>query len=127
MRDDICAVIHGHMRAVGNRRLDVTIVGGIVLLDGKSRDAFMLDEGGSHVILGTERIEAQSRTSAPPAFNVMARLAVSVVTCKQAVTHALEGLLPFEPFSNEPQDRHVASAHSILSLPWSASLMSLTS
>ena len=52
-------------------------------------------------------LEAQSRTSAPPALSVFMRLAVSVVTCRQAVTRIpLNGLFSLKSFLDEPQHRH---------------------
>ena len=52
-------------------------------------------------------LEAQSRTSAPPAWSVFIRLAVSVVTWRQAVTRSpCEWLLSLKPFPDKAQYRH---------------------
>src|SRR5205823_1171513 len=72
--------------------------------------------------------EAQSRTSAPPAWRVLARFAVSVVTWRQALIRTpLRGCCLANRFLISRRTGMLASAHSILSLPWGASLMSFTS
>src|SRR4029453_10867924 len=72
--------------------------------------------------------EAQRTTSAPPAFSVRARLAVSVVTCRQA-----EMRYPESGCSRSKRSRIAAStgicrsAHSIRRTPSGASARSFTS
>src|SRR3954453_22431763 len=72
--------------------------------------------------------EAQRTTSAPPAFRVRIRFAVSVVTCRQAETRK-----PLSGCSVSNRCRIAAStgicrsAHSILRTPSSASARSFTS
>jgi hypothetical protein len=62
--------------------LDVGVIGVVVLaLDREDRDLEFLDER-----CVDSGFDAQSTTSAPPAFSVRIRLAVSVVTCRQAET-----------------------------------------
>src|SRR6266480_1322024 len=73
-------------------------------------------------------LDAQRTTSAPPAFKVRARLAVSVVTCKQA-----EIRYPESGCSRSKRSRMAAStgiwrsAHSIRRTPSGASARSFTS
>ena len=72
--------------------------------------------------------DAQRTTCAPPALSVLIRLAVSVVTCKQAAIRT-----PFRGFSFANRSRInrrtgiLLSAHSILFLPADASRISFTS
>src|SRR4029453_16829658 len=72
--------------------------------------------------------EAQTATWAPPALRVMARLAVSLVTCRQAETR-----WPRSGFSRAKRLRIAdstgiwLSAHSMRALPAAASPRSLTS
>src|SRR3984957_3835267 len=72
--------------------------------------------------------EPQTTRSAPPSRRVMARFAVSVVTCRQAAMR-----MPFSGCSLMKRLRISCStgmcefAHSILRLPWSASERSFTS
>src|SRR5947208_9208626 len=73
-------------------------------------------------------LDAQRTTSAPPAFSVRIRFAVSVVTCRQAETR-----YPESACSRSKRSRIAAStgicrsAHSILRTPSGASAMSFTS
>src|SRR5438094_7913735 len=73
-------------------------------------------------------LEAQSTSSAPPAFSVIARFAVSVVTCRQA-----DRRWPLRGCSRLKRSRICCrtgiscAAHSIMRRPSSASLRSLTS
>src|SRR5438067_2462622 len=56
LADEIAAVVHRHLRAVVERRLEVAEVGlPILALDGEDADA-LLDQRGSDVVLGGERI-----------------------------------------------------------------------
>src|SRR3990172_10923599 len=72
--------------------------------------------------------EAQRTTSAPPALRVMARFAVSVVTCRQAaILTPLRGFF-LEKFSFMRLKTGMSiSAHSILFLPFWLKAMSFTS
>src|SRR3954451_17127458 len=73
-------------------------------------------------------LDAQSTTSAPPAFSVRARFAVSVVTCRHAATRS-----PERRCSRSKRSRIAAStgicrsAHSMRRLPSGASARSFTS
>src|ERR1700681_1206573 len=73
-------------------------------------------------------LEAQRTRSAPPALRVMARFAVSVVTCRQAASRwPLSGCSRLKRSRICCRTGISCAAHSIIRLPSSASLRSLTS
>ena len=83
--DDVGAIVHRDLRAVVDGRRDVRVVGVVVLaLDGEDGHAVLGTSAAATSSCVESGFEAQSRTSAPPAFSVRARLAVSVVTCRHA-------------------------------------------
>ena len=73
----------------------------ILALDGVDVDAVVADQRGRDVVLGGQGFEAHRNTSAPPATRVVTRLAVSVVTCRQAPIQALERALLLEPLPDQ--------------------------
>jgi hypothetical protein len=92
---------------------------------GMPRSSTSVAAASSWVLKG---LEAQSTTSAPPALRTSARLAVSVVMCRQADTRmpckgfslAKRSFISFKTGISCP-------AHSVLSFPFSASFLSLMS
>ena len=55
--DHVGAVVHRQLRLVVDRRLDVRVVGVVVLaLDREDGDVELLDERGRGVVLGRERV-----------------------------------------------------------------------
>ncbi len=129
MRDDVGAVVHREMGAMGDGRFDVAIVGRVVLaFDGEGRNAFMLNEGCGDVILRAERIGGAEPDIGSAGFQRDRQIGGFRGDVEAGGhSHALERLLPLEAFRISRSTGMVASAHSILSLPWSASLMSFTS
>ena len=107
------------MRLMIDGGFDMTVIGFIVFaLDGEDGDTVMLDQRGGHIVLRAERVRGAQATSAPPACNVFMRLAVSVVTCRQAVTRMpLSGCSRLNRFRISRRTGMEASAHSIFSLP----------
>ena len=85
-RDEVAAVVHGHRGVEVENGVDVGEVGlGVLAADGPGGDALVAHERGGHVVLGRQRVRcAGEDQSAPPAFRVRRRLAVSVVTWRQA-------------------------------------------
>ncbi len=56
-RDQVRAVVHGHVRLVVEGRADVLIVSDIIFtFDGKNRHLELIDQRGGHIILGGKRI-----------------------------------------------------------------------
>jgi len=83
--DQVGSVVHRDLGLVVKRLVEVAIVRLVVFpLDGEDRYAEILDHSGGGVVLVLNGLEAQRATSAPPALRVSIRLAVSVVTCRQA-------------------------------------------
>ena len=60
--DHVGAVVHRHLRMGIAGRVDVLVVGLVVLaLDGEGRDPVGVDERGGDVVLGRERIGGAER------------------------------------------------------------------
>ena len=56
-RHQVGAVVHGHVRLVVERRLDVLVVGVVVLaLDGVDGDTVIAYQASGHIVLGGERV-----------------------------------------------------------------------
>ena len=122
--DDVGAVVHRDLRAVVDRRVDVRVVGVVVLAadgEGRRRRSAPTRAAATSSCVDSG-FDAHSTTSAPPAFSVRIRLAVSVVTCRQA-----EMRRPSSGFSRSKRSRMAAStgiwrsAHSMRRTPSSAS------
>ena len=107
-RDDIRAVVHRDLRPVLDGRLNVAVVGLVVLaLDRKDGDAIMRDQRGGHVVLGAERVrgaEPHVRPSGLQRFHEIRRLGGHVQTGGRPQT--FERLLALEPFFDQPQHGH---------------------
>ena len=84
----------------------------------------MLDQRRRDVVLRAQRIGGAEPDIGPAGLEASScRLAVSVVTCRQAVTRMpLNGCSRLKRFSISRSTGMVASAHSIFSFPWSANL-----
>jgi hypothetical protein len=55
--DEIGAIVHGDLRFVVERGVDVRVIGGVVFaLNGESGDVVILHQGRSDFVLGGERI-----------------------------------------------------------------------
>ena len=79
------AVVHRDVRLVVDCGLHVPVVRVVVFaLDGENGDAEVLTSAAATSSCVESGFDAQSDDSAPPAFSVRARFAVSVVTCRQA-------------------------------------------
>ena len=87
-RHEVAAVVHGHGGVAVEQRVDVGVVElGVLALDGEGGDALVARPARRPRRPGsTAGSRRRSRTSAPPALSVRSRLAVSVVTCRQAAT-----------------------------------------
>ena len=85
--DQICTIIHCQMGFVVNSCIDMFVINLVTLaFDSESGDFVSRNQCGCYIILVESGLEAVSTISAPPACNVVIKLAVSVVTCRQAET-----------------------------------------
>ena len=107
--DHVGAVVHRQLRLVVDRRLDVLVVGVVVLaLDREDGDVVLLDEGGGDVVLGRERVRGAEHdvgTSGLEGPHQVRRLARDVQAGRDAV--AGERLLALEPIADRGQHRHL--------------------
>ena len=108
MRNNVGSVIHGEMRAMSDRGLDVPVVGGVVFaLDGKRWDAFMLDQGRGDIILRAEGIRCAEPDVRTAGFQGNGEIGgFRRYVQASGDPHALERLLPFEAVADQPQHRH---------------------
>ena len=109
--DQVGAVVHRDVRLVVERGLDVPVVGRVVLaLDGVDRDPVVRHERGRDVVLRGERVgggQAPRRRRRPAATRI--RLAVSVVTCRQAeMRMPCQRPLLREALLDQVEHRHLA-------------------
>jgi hypothetical protein len=64
--DQVGAVVHGDVRAMVERRVNVRVIGLVILaLDGEHGDAEIADQAGSHVVLGAQRIRGAQHQVGP--------------------------------------------------------------
>ena len=107
--DHVGAVVHRDLRLMIDRRLDVLVVGVVVLaLDREDGDVVLLDEGGGDVVLGRERVrraEHDVGTSGLEGPHQVRRLARDVQARRDAV--AGKRLLALEPIADRGQHRHL--------------------
>ena len=107
--DNVCTIIHSDLRQGINDGIDMLVVGlSVFALDGINRNFEMLHQRCRGIILVERGFDAQSVTSAPPAFKVRIRLAVSVVTCRQAPMRTPCRVFLFETFADRSKYWHVA-------------------
>ncbi len=108
--DHIRAVIHGDLRFMSDRGVDVRVVGlGVLALDRVGADAVVLHERGRDIILRGERVARAQHdvgaTSGQRAHEVRG-LGGHVQARRHA--HSIERLLPLEALADARQYRHVA-------------------
>ena len=107
--DDVGAVVHGQVRPMVDGRLDVPIVGVVVLaLDREDRDAVLLDEGRGDVVLCGQRVrcaEHDVRASGLESAREVRGLGRHVQARRYALPR--EGLLLLESFPDRGQHRHL--------------------
>ena len=107
--DQVGAVVHGDLRLVVERGVDVRVVGGVVLtLDGVGGDVVVLDERRGDFILRRERVRSAENhvgAAVTQSDGEIGRFAGDVQTGGNA--HALERLLLDETLANQLQNGHV--------------------
>ena len=108
--DDVRAVVHGELRAVLQRLLDVAVVRLVVFAaDGEDGDAVFVHEGRGDVVLGRERVagaEAQVGAAVAQGDRQVRCFGGDV----EAGGHpdALQRLLTLETFADEAEHGHFA-------------------
>ena len=107
--DHVGAVVHRDVRLVVDRRLDVRVVGVVVLaLDREGGDAVLVDERRGDVVLGRQRVgraEHDVRAAGLERAHQVRRLGRHVQARRDAV--AGERLLGLEPLADRGQHRHL--------------------
>ncbi len=108
-RHEVTAVVHGDVRVRVGRRVEVLVVGLVVLAtDGVAADAVLGHERCGHVVLGRERVGGHERdlgTAGLERAHEVGRLGGDVQAGGDA--QAVERLLPLEALADEAQDRHL--------------------
>ena len=107
--DEVGAIVHGDLGFVVQRRVDVRVIGGVVLaLDGVGRDAELFDESGCGVVLRRKRIRAANHeigAAVTQRDRQVGRLGGDVETGRHA--NALERLFLDETLADQLQHGHV--------------------
>ena len=109
LRDEIGAIVHGDLRLMIERGVDVRVVGGVVLaLDRVSRDVVILHERGGHFVLRRKRIrgaENHVRAAVTQSDGEVGRFAGDVQARRHA--NALQRLILDELLADQLQNGHV--------------------
>ena len=107
--DDVGAVVHRHLRLVGDGRIDVSVVGvGVLALDRVGADAVVLDQRGGDVVLRGERVaRAQHDVGASGLQRAHEVRGLGGDVQARADAHAVERLLGCEALADAGEHRHV--------------------
>ena len=107
--NEVRAVVHGDVRPVVQRRLDVAVVGvPVFALDGKGRDAILGDQRRRDVVLSTQRIACahrDTRSAVSQSQHQVGSFCCHVETGGHS--QPVEGLFIAEALPYLPDDRHL--------------------